>query len=1052
MSQTTASGPPSAPPPPSFNDFSFMSIGPRRSLLDRLNMVPQPGSGGESTNPPVIAFPPAPIDTSSTSLVSENSIPSLGTSDTLNSSSLGPATPPPIPSGAPAFGHSDMSPAKPTNHTAPPCPVSASDMDADERADPDIVELPRPPPPRIPESYRGLPADHYLVAPPGVLPYPRSPPLRIDENHPLYTPATLFAHLPRAPPLSPRLDPLAILELETTRERSEWEQVFQDLGRPSRVSVPEKSPSTHLARSQLIPQSPLAVRTDGERPPSGPASAPTSAGDPDSDVDSSDVELRVYDHVSPVTSTHASADQDTARSENLPVRSASQSNPTLVSSPSRSSTAPDPRVQHGQPKSLFAPVPHRAESAFGKGGVGPASSSVANGAATGSPEPTSITPAKRKHNALDGSARLSAPEPARVGIPPPFRASVDRTHVPIPTPAPEGAASVVSAAPPANTVPAPAPMQVGISQSPLPSALTPASDTVPQPARKPCRFYNRPPGRVCVRKEQCPDLHEGPLRTPLSAAVLAVSTIPTFPNPFGRVSSPGVDNTGPSAPDLAGSSTTTHDATAITVPQVVASPRPLSPPAPINSTPGSSAAPAPFRPTALPTSSALSRRLASACLPPRPLSSVDRPATPACRFFNTPKGCSRGRECSFRHERGPSARSSRTQSGDSGASTSVPLSTTSVSQPITIPSQGGRTQSLASSGSSRVSPQADNSAAGTSTAQRNANVPVATADSVVVKIERESPAPRLSVSQPKSRAEPSPMSREVKEEEVTLRDLGDSPPVALDQEMVDGTANNSSGTTPNNEPILPASLSSAPSSRVPAVPNRIPSQTAPQPGSMRIPATVRQQTSISPEAEPVPPAPTSVPPPPALSTVVIPPTPATSKGVAQPSVAPTRPPSRDSRRLDPHDRRELITRVQGGIRHLALGDIHHLAQGDIRRLSHAHALGHFHPRVGEMVLPLDIPGLEDTLLDDPSRRVSTLAIPDPSGIAALLVVLEAPNNMLGDEAHRPHLEMDVYPREELVRRVVEIVGRLAILLGRLRHGRLIIDCQARTHVVTSTAL
>ncbi|KAG8688565.1 hypothetical protein FRC08_011366, partial [Ceratobasidium sp. 394] len=201
MSQTTTSGPLPLPPPPSFNEFSFMSIGPRRSLLDRLNMVPQPGSAaGESTDLPATTFPPAPIDTSTISLVSEGSIPGLATSDTVNSSLLGPATPPLIPGDAPTLGSSNMSPAKAINQTVPLHPVSALDMEIDEPANPDVVEFPRPPPPRIPESYRSLPADHYLVAPPTVLPYPRSPPLRIDENHPLYTPASLFAHLPRAPP------------------------------------------------------------------------------------------------------------------------------------------------------------------------------------------------------------------------------------------------------------------------------------------------------------------------------------------------------------------------------------------------------------------------------------------------------------------------------------------------------------------------------------------------------------------------------------------------------------------------------------------------------------------------------------------------------------------------------------------------------------------------------------------------------------------------------------------------------------------------------------
>ncbi|KAG8678696.1 hypothetical protein FRC08_017571, partial [Ceratobasidium sp. 394] len=482
----------------------------------------------------------------------------------------------------------------------------------------------------------------------------------------------------------------------------------------------------HLERTQPVPQSPPVAQTNVERSPSGPASAPTSPLDPDSDVDSSDVELRVYDHVSPAISTLPTLGQDADNSQTRPARSVSQSGSTsaLISGPSPSSTA---RVQPLQPKGLFGLVPHRTESAFGKGGVGPASSSVANGETTDSPESTNATPVKRKHRALDDSAQPSAPEPTRVGVPPPLRASVDRTHVPTPTPVPEGA-STVAAAPPANTVPTLAPVQAATPQPPLSSAPTPAPDAVPQPARKPCRFYNRPPGRVCVRKEQCPDLHEGPLQKPLSPVVLAASTIPAFPSPFGTGGSPGI----PPASGTATPSTTAHEATAVSRPQLTASPRPLTP---VNATPESSAAPTASRPTAPPAASALSKRIASAGLPPRPLSSVDRPATPACRFFNTPKGCSRGGECPFRHEPKSSSRPSRTQSGDSGASASGPP-VASVPQPAAIASQSGRTR-LPAAGSLRVSPEAGDSAEGTSTAPRNTNVPVAQVDAVVVKIERE---------------------------------------------------------------------------------------------------------------------------------------------------------------------------------------------------------------------------------------------------------------------------------------------------------------------------
>ncbi|KAG9077251.1 hypothetical protein FS749_010877, partial [Ceratobasidium sp. UAMH 11750] len=544
---------------------------------------------------------------------------------------------------------------------------------------------------------------------------------------------------------------------------------------------------------------------------------------------------------------------------------------------------------------------------------------------------------------------------------------------------------------------------------------------------------------------------------PLSPAVLAASTIPAFPNPFGTGGSPGI----PSASGTATPPTTTHEATAVSRPQLTTSPRPLTP---INATPESSAAPAPSRPTAPPTASALSKRIASAGLPPRPLSSVDRPATPACRFFNTPKGCSRGGECPFRHELKSSSRPSRTQSGDSGASASGPPPATSVAQPAAISSQAGNTQ-LPATGSLRVSPEAGNSAEGTSTAPRNTNVPAAQLDAVVVKIERGSPAPKSSwnvkASQPKSRAEPPSMSREVKEEEVSLRDLGDG----LDQEMVDGTAMDAGGPTLNNGPILPASLSSAPIPERPSVPNRIPSQTAPQTGSMRAPAAVREQPSTNAEVGPVLSAPLSAPPPPVLSTVVIPPTPdhppASSKGVARPLVAPARPPSRDSRRLDPHDRREPATQRQDVPRRAgrptrsgsdtyrplynprrspsrspspprSRGITLRLAPGDIHHFVPAPALGHFHHRVGEMLPRLSLPGLEDTPPGDPSRRVWIPAMPDLPGTVARPVALGAQKDIIGDGVRRRHPETDVCPYEELIRRVAEFVGRLVPLLAEYR--------------------
>ncbi|QRV81375.1 cell surface glycoprotein 1 [Ceratobasidium sp. AG-Ba] len=170
------------------------------------------------------------IDAPAISSADDTSVPNLATIPTVNSSTLASVAPPPRLESGPAFGLSTSVLGNPNFQSTPP-PASGSAMDVDGPDNSDLLEMPRPRS-HIPQAYRNLPSDHYLVAPPAALPYPRSPPLRIDESHPLYTPASLFAHLPRAPPLSPRLDPLDVLLLETTREQSEWEQVRKDLGRP----------------------------------------------------------------------------------------------------------------------------------------------------------------------------------------------------------------------------------------------------------------------------------------------------------------------------------------------------------------------------------------------------------------------------------------------------------------------------------------------------------------------------------------------------------------------------------------------------------------------------------------------------------------------------------------------------------------------------------------------------------------------------------------------------------------------------------------------------
>ncbi|KAG8761920.1 hypothetical protein FRC12_009266 [Ceratobasidium sp. 428] len=819
------------------------------------------------------------------------------------------------------------------------------EVEAGERADPDVLVLPRPPPPRIPEPYRSLPADHYFVAPPAILPYPRSPSLRIDENHPLYTPASLFAHLPRAPPLSPRLDPLTILELETTREQSEWEQACQGLGRPNLgSSAAQIRSSAHVIPSRSTPQPLVAAQITVEHTPSAPVSSSTSNMDIESDADSSDGELCVHDIVAPITSlTTTVLPGPEPRTENpqiVPARGSSQSNPSSLptSDTSNSSARPNPPAQHAQPQGLFGVVPRRTESAFGRGGTGPASSSILNGTMANSPEPTnteptSTTPAKRKHDSIDGSNHVSAipsaPEQSRVGVPPPLRASVDHTPVPIPAPVPEEAATPnARTAPLASSVPTPAPTET-VTQLPASSTPTPSPANVSQPGRKPCRFYNRPPGRVCVRKEQCPDLHEGPLRTPLPPSVLATSAIPAFPNPFGATSAPNSGTT-TQAPNVTVPQTTRRQATAVTRPQISAASAPTTPPTTINATLEPALAPVLSRPaiavapvapvapvtaivapvaTSAPTSvvhtapapaPALARRITSAGLPARP------PSTTPCKYFSSKKGCARVGFCPFRHGDESSAGPSRANSGDArvGASGVLPMA------PVA---------------NSSTNSQAAN-------AQPGSGDPSRTSPGVVVKTEQESPAPklagRISGAQAKSRAGPPATSRRVKEEEVTLRDLGDDHAASSDRDMADGTAK-------DKGPILPPSLSSAPSAqapkpvapsnqsnvqaerrpveppKTPVVVRVPPSTAAPAPASRPAPAPVSASTSAPA------PAPTSAPAPVPLvpSTAVIPPTPAhppvaNKTTVPQPSVAPARLPSRDSGRLDPRDRRELLTRMQ----------------------------------------------------------------------------------------------------------------------------------------------
>ncbi|KAG9118697.1 hypothetical protein FRC07_006664, partial [Ceratobasidium sp. 392] len=780
---------------------------------------PQPG---EPANPPLLASAPAPIDTSTIFPALDISLPSLGTSATANSSfSLGPVTPPIVPDD-PLTAGPNLSLAKSSAQTKSSHSVPTSDMEVDERADPEIVELPRPPPPRVPESYRSLSADHYFVAPPAVLPYPRSPPLRIDEDHFLYTPAASVGRTPA----------------------------------PASTPVPEVS------------------------------SAPSAS----------------------------------------------------VASPANS-------------------------------------------------VPTQVI--------VDGVTRQSPPAPAQ--------------------------------------------------------APTPVSES--QPMRKPCRFYNRPPGRVCVRKEQCPDLHEGPLQRPLPPAVLASSAVSTFPG-FGVTNAPG--STSPAIPTSTTTPPTTRPETpAVTQPLVSATPAPVTPSATVTLTPVPAVVPASSKPAApvtvrvspavAPTAPPMAKRTNSTGLPSRPSSSVTRPTTP-CKFFNSSKGCTRMGFCPFRHGDEPGA--AMPPSGSGASANGVPPAA-SGPKPVTNRSLATGVQLPSSGGSSRVSPKADvvvnAPAMGPGATPNKGKAPIGKAD-VVVKTERESPAPKLSgkaaAPKAKPRAAPPLMSRAVKEEEVSIRDLGGDLLTSSDQEMADGIAQN----TLDNEPVLPPSLSSAPSAQPP---KPLPPSNQPKaPTEPRLvepaqaPAAVHEQppmVAAKPAQAPV--APISASPPVASSTVVIPPTPAhlvaAKTGTApQPSVAPVRPPSRDSRRLDPRDRRAGVVHivlpiVQGGPylappHHHALGGdlqlarvvIHrhmvelilHLVREDTRRLVHAHALahvlGHSRLREGGVALHLHQRGLEDTHLGAQSHHVTILVTLSRLDTVAHPLALGARVHTLPDAARRLTLEMD----------------------------------------------
>ncbi|CAE6428054.1 unnamed protein product [Rhizoctonia solani] len=552
-----ANGEPAPTTAPSFESFSFSFSRP--SLLSRLNMSAQ-------------AVEPEPSSSTSSSAVT----------GTTNFSGAEPTT-----SGASFDSNTrstldeDMSPEEENGIVSPsrndlnrnsstPRAGSPDAMEIDINGDPEIMEIfssQAAGGSRIPAPYRDLPTNHHFVAPPAFLPYPRSPVRRFPEGHPLHTPPSLFGHLPRAPPRSPRLDPLQILELESARERNEWEQVCNELGRPKlerRGTIAGPS-QAHFTRSS-VPQTQVQVNGNAKKAIS---QAPPSEDDYESD--SSDVELRIY---------------------NADSIDESQPNSALGTVPPTPLGARPPVTQSLTVPNGAGSVAHRAIiERLSQGPGTPGVSGSTPEAAADRPTPSNnTTPAKRKaddvdHVAQESSAKRKSPAPhqpnsERTGVPPPLRAQIDRIPAPLPSSSVPPASVATNATPPQTT-------------TPQPIASSSSSTSAPSVSGSICRFHNRPPGRVCVRKDQCPDLHIGELQKSTPSASPAP---PAIESPFLSSSAP----------------------TTTVVPPVIAPP--------LSRTPS----------------------LASA-LPPSTNPSPPRRTRTRCRYFSRPTGCARGVDCQFAH-------------------------------------------------------------------------------------------------------------------------------------------------------------------------------------------------------------------------------------------------------------------------------------------------------------------------------------------------------------------------------------------------------------------
>ncbi|KEP50188.1 zinc finger C-x8-C-x5-C-x3-H type protein [Rhizoctonia solani 123E] len=501
-----ANGEPAPTTAPSFESFSFSFSRP--SLLSRLNMSAQ-------------AVEPEPSSSTSSSAVT----------GTTNFSGAEPTT-----SGASFDSNTrstldeDMSPEEDNvspsrndldRNSSTPRAGSPDAMEIDINGDPEIMEISSSQAAggsRIPASYRDLPTNHHFVAPPAFLPYPRSPVRRFPEGHPPHTPPSLFGHLPRAPPRSPRLDPLQILELESARERNEWEQVCNELGRPKlerRGTIAGPS-QAHFTRSS-VPQTQVQVNGNAKKAIS---QAPPSEDDYESD--SSDVELRIY---------------------NADSIDESQPNSALGTVPPTPLGARPPVTQSLTVPNGAGSVAHRAIiERLSQGPGTPGVSGSTPEAAADRPAPSNnTTPAKRKVDDVDdvaqeSSAKRKSPAPhqpnsERTGVPPPLRAQVDRIPAPLPSSSVPPVSITTNATPPQATTPQPIASSSSSTSAPSMSGSicelqksTPSASPAPPAIESPFLSSSAPTTTVV------PPVAAPPLsRTPSLASAPPLSTNPSPP-------------------------------------------------------------------------------------------------------------------------------------------------------------------------------------------------------------------------------------------------------------------------------------------------------------------------------------------------------------------------------------------------------------------------------------------------------------------------------------------------------------------------------------------